>query len=55
MEEEKAEKMENALLKGGAAWDIGRKGSNGKRARAQAGKGVKKGRLEKLVGGGRRH
>ena len=52
MEEEKAEEMENALLKGGAPWDIARKGRNGKRDREQGGKGAKKARLEKLVGWG---
>ena len=28
MEEEEAGKMENFLLKGGAAWDIGKKGKS---------------------------
>ena len=52
MKAEEAEKMKNALLKGGAAWDIGKKSRNEKRDRAQGGKRSKKARLKKLVGWG---
>jgi hypothetical protein len=48
--EEDTEKMENALLRGGAAWDIGSKSRNEKRVKVQTGRKAKKAKLEKLVG-----
>ena len=52
MKAEETEKMENALLKGGAAWDSGKKNKNEKRARAQGEKRSKKGKAGEVGGVG---
>ena len=50
--EEDAIEMENALLEGGAAWDIGVKGIAKKRKTAKGESRAKKSKTEKLVGWG---